>query len=203
MLFRSKELPHLESVYYRQDNAGCYHCGASISGASLLAKDTGVFVRRMDFSDSQGGKGACDRKAASIKSHMKIHLNDGYNIETGREMIAAMLSSGGIPGVHATLAIPSTFPRPVSVKLEGVSAISNIEYGKDHIRVWRAYGIGPRKVVPLSKTGIRSEMAITDLGEDITESNPLPDALFTPTKAKRIAPKRVFHQSNVRRQQMN
>ena len=44
-----KELPHLESVYYRQDNAGCYHCGASISGASLLGKDTGVFVRRMDF----------------------------------------------------------------------------------------------------------------------------------------------------------
>ena len=33
-----KELPHLESVYYRQDNAGCYHCGASITGASLIGK---------------------------------------------------------------------------------------------------------------------------------------------------------------------
>ena len=28
-------------------------------------------------------------------------------------MVAAMLSSGGIPGAHATLAIPPTFPRPV------------------------------------------------------------------------------------------
>ena len=122
-----KELANLESVYYRQDNAGCYHCGASIAGARLIGKDTGVFVRCMDFSDPQGGKGACDRKAASIKSHMKIHLNTGNNIETGREMVAAMLSSGGIPGVNATLAIPPSFPRPVSAKLEGVSAISNIE----------------------------------------------------------------------------
>ena len=63
-----KELPHLESVYYRQDNAGCYHCGASISGASLLAKDTGAFVRRMDFLDPQGGKSACDLSNRTRKS---------------------------------------------------------------------------------------------------------------------------------------
>ena len=43
-----KELPHLESVYYRQDNDVC---GASITGASLIGKDTGVIVPRMDFSD--------------------------------------------------------------------------------------------------------------------------------------------------------
>ena len=184
-----KELPNLESVYYRQDNAGCYHCGASIAGASLIGKDTGVFVRRMDFSDPQGGKGACDRKAASIKSHMKIHLNTGNNIETGREMVAAMLSSGGIPGVNATLAIPPTFPRPVSAKLEGVSAISNIEYTEDHLRVWRAYGIGPGKIVPLSKTGIGNEMTIPDLSDDIAESDQLSDAHFIPTKGKTRHPK--------------
>ena len=31
-------------------------------------------VRRMDFSDPQGGKGACDLKAASIRLHMKNPL---------------------------------------------------------------------------------------------------------------------------------
>ena len=142
----------------------------------------------MDFSDPQGGKGASDRKAASIKSHMKIHLNASNNIETGREMVAAMLSSGA----HATLAIPPTFPRPVSARLEGVSAISNIEYRKDHLRVWRAYGIGPGMVIPLSKTGIRNEMSIPDLGEDITGSNQLPDTHFIPTKAKPLRPQKSF-----------
>ena len=39
-----------------------------------------------------GGKGCCDRKAATIKSHMAIHLNSGHDIESvsrnGREHIA-------------------------------------------------------------------------------------------------------------------
>ena len=133
---------------------------------------------------------------------MKIHLNAGNSIETGREMVANM-SPGGIPGVHTTLAIPPTFPPPVSAKLESVSAISNIEYRKDHLRVWRAHGIRPGKVVPLSKVGIQNEMTIPNLGEDITESNQLSDAHFIPTKAKPLHPKRVFHRCNVRRQQMN
>ena len=184
-----KELSNLESVHYRQDNAECYHCGASIAGASLTGKDTGVFVGRLDFSDPQGGKEACDRKAGSIKSQMKIHLNAGNTIETGREMVAVMLSSGGIPGVNATLAIPPTFPRPVSAKLEGISAISNIEYTEDHLLVWRAYGIGPGKIVPLSKTGMGNEMTIPDLREDIAESDQLSDTHFILTTANTRHPK--------------
>ena len=80
-------LPQLESVFYRQDNAGCYHCGAAIVGASIAGRCNGVLVKRMDFSDPQGGKGACDRKAASIKSHIRIHVDKGNNVETAKEMV--------------------------------------------------------------------------------------------------------------------
>ena len=54
-------LPQLKSVFYRQDNAGCYHCGATIMGASFASRCHGVSVKRLDFSDPQGGKGPCDR----------------------------------------------------------------------------------------------------------------------------------------------
>ena len=59
--------PQLENTYYCQDNAGCYHCGTAIAGAKLISQQHGVSVRQMDFCDSQAGKGACDRKAATIK----------------------------------------------------------------------------------------------------------------------------------------
>ena len=78
--------PQLENIYYWQDNTGCYHCGTTIVGAKLISQQHGVSVRRMDFCDSQAGKGACDRKAATIKSHMKIFLNSGNNIESAEEM---------------------------------------------------------------------------------------------------------------------
>ena len=61
-------IPGLKKVSFRQDNAGCYHCGTTIVCASTLGAELGVTIKRLDFSDPQGGKGACDRKAASIKS---------------------------------------------------------------------------------------------------------------------------------------
>ena len=63
-------MPNLTRVFYRQDNAGCYHCGATIDCASNSGSRNGVQVERLDFSDAQGGKGACDRKAATIKAHV-------------------------------------------------------------------------------------------------------------------------------------
>ncbi|PFX13725.1 hypothetical protein AWC38_SpisGene22167 [Stylophora pistillata] len=87
-----------DTVCYRQDNAGCYHCGTTLVCAAALGHEEGVKIRRLDFSDPQGGKSACDRKVATIKSHMRIYLNAGNDIETPEQMRDAILSSGGVPG---------------------------------------------------------------------------------------------------------
>ena len=50
-------LTQLKSVFYRQHNAKCYHCGATIVGARFASRFHGVSVKRLDFSDPQGGKG--------------------------------------------------------------------------------------------------------------------------------------------------
>ena len=80
----NSHLNQLRCVFYRQDNAGCYHCGVFIVGASFAIRHHEVFVKRLDFSDPQCGKGPCDRKAASLNSHMRVHLNQGSNIETSK-----------------------------------------------------------------------------------------------------------------------
>lgn len=49
-------MPGLKIVYYRQDNAGCYHCGTTLVCAAALGHEEGVKIRRLDFSDPQGGK---------------------------------------------------------------------------------------------------------------------------------------------------
>ena len=169
-------MPQLESVFYRQDNAGCYHCGATIVGASFACQCHGVALKRMDFSDPQGGKGACDRKAASIKSHMRVYLNQGVNIETSQEMVDAIQSSGGVPGVCVTLCDSVKVPKPpLNVKLDGISLISNIEYNLESLRVWKAYGIGPGKKIQLNELGVPQSAQVPDLVisvEDTAEQTP-------------------------------
>lgn len=71
----------LNSVYYRQDNAGCYRSSGTILGALKAEEAYGITVQRLDFSDPQGGRGACDSKAATIKAHIRVHLNEGHDVE--------------------------------------------------------------------------------------------------------------------------
>ena len=97
-------MPNLKNVFYCEDNAGCYHSASTIIGAKVQVEKAGVTLKRLDFSDPQEGKGARDRKAASIKAHMRIFLNEGHDIETASQMKTAIESSGGIPGVVVTLA---------------------------------------------------------------------------------------------------
>ena len=73
-----------------------------------MAEDAGIRVERVDFSDPQGGKGACDRKAATVKAHVRRFINEGHNVATAREFHDAMLSHRGINGVRVALATSST-----------------------------------------------------------------------------------------------
>ena len=62
-----KVTPILRTVYYEQDNAGCYRSGGTITGVIQTKKSHGVTVQRLDFSHPQGGKGACDQKERQSK----------------------------------------------------------------------------------------------------------------------------------------
>ena len=72
--------PTIDTAFLRQDNAGCYHNSAVIASCFLMKFNTGTSVLRVDFSDRQGGKGACDRKAASIKAHVRRYVNEGHDV---------------------------------------------------------------------------------------------------------------------------
>ena len=107
----------------------------------------GLTIKRLDFSDPLGGKGACDRKAASIKSHSHIYLNSGHDIETPEQMTDAIRSPGGVSSLSVTLCDSITSPSMDSYKIDGVSLLSNIEFSEEGIRVWRAYGVGTGKLI--------------------------------------------------------
>ena len=127
----------------------------------------------MDCSDPQGGKGACDRKSANIKTNMKVHLNHGNDIETAHEMVNAMRSSVGVHGLNVTLCESLETPdNQIKVKLECVSSFSNVEYNKNYLRVWKTYGIGSGKKIKLANLNIAKDTQtpslITNEDEDLT-----------------------------------
>jgi hypothetical protein len=55
----------------KQDDAGCYHSAPTMLRIHQIAKTNSVALARINFSELRRGKDACDRKAATIKNHMK------------------------------------------------------------------------------------------------------------------------------------
>ena len=74
-----------------------------------------------DFSDPQAGKGACDRKAATIKARMRIYLNEGNDIKNAAQLVDAMRSSGVVSGLHVTLCEMENPRTSTNVKFDGLS----------------------------------------------------------------------------------
>lgn len=147
------EHPEITSTFLRQDNAGCYHNSALLATSSLMKTKTGVSVHRVDFSDPQGGKGACDRKAATIKAHVRRHINEGHNVQNAKDFRDAMLSNGGLNGVRVVLvdAGPEGECIVPEVKLAGVSSLNNFQYSEQGVTVWRAFEVGSGKLINQSQ----------------------------------------------------
>ena len=147
------EHPEITSAFLRQDNAGCYHNSVLLATCDVMKTKTGVSVRRVDFSDPQGGKGACDRKAATIKAHARRHINEGNDVQNSKEFEEAMLSSGGLNGVRVARVDVGAGVKCVLpyIKLPGVSSLSNFQYSEQGVIVWRAFEVGQRKLIQQSE----------------------------------------------------
>ena len=154
------EHPELSTAYFRQDNAGCYHSVAILSACPDITRQTGVHVKRVDFSDTQGGKGTCDRKAATVKGHVRRYTNEGHDVLTAEDFKKAILSFGGIDGVRVALVDQITTKVSVKGKWEGVSHLNNFLYPNDAqgVTFWKSYNIGEGRTLPWNKLPGKSDL---------------------------------------------
>ena len=75
-----QEYSEIRRAFLRSDNAGCYHSSVMLSAYRFMEELTGIAIARVDFSDPQGGKGSCDRKAANVKAHFQRWINESCDI---------------------------------------------------------------------------------------------------------------------------
>ena len=122
-----------------------------LAACCLMRKTTGINVRRVDFRNPQGGKGACDRKAATIKAHVPCFVSEGHDVLTADDLKDAILSNNGVRGVRVAVVNCEVLPPTQPVKWEGVSNANNLLYEDTGLTEWRAYDIGKRKTFLLSQ----------------------------------------------------
>ena len=115
-------------------------------------------ILRYDFSEPQTGKDVCDRRIATVKSHMRRFVNESSGIDNASKMKRAIESYGGVKGCYAAVAeIQESRKRMTKHSMTGILALNNFHYEPARLRVWKAYNVGSGKLltfVQLRKNGV-------------------------------------------------
>ena len=143
--------PKIEEVYLRSDEAGCYHNSDLISAITNVGERVGIAIKRYDYSEPQHGKDMCDRILCPMKSSIRRYCNEGHDICTAKDMMDA-LRERPVKGTTASVNTVNVNAKNLEVKkITGFSAYHNVQFEANGVRVWKAYGIGEGKLIPLQE----------------------------------------------------
>ena len=137
-------------------NAGCYHNGPLLLSRKEVGERTGVKAVRYDFSEPQAGKDIGDRKAASMKGHIKRWVNEKHDIIRAEGMKAALESHGGIKGCRVAVAEVDTTRETKNKdnKIPGISILNKFHYEESGIPMWKAYNIRLGRFIPFDDLAV-------------------------------------------------
>ncbi len=138
-----KAMPSLQTVFVRSDNAGCYHGTGTLLSLRSIAHETGVKISRYDFSESQSGKGCCDRVAAQVKQHLRRYLAEGNDVVNSAQFLEGCRTVPSTALRRGSISLhPEASAKTRKLQLTGISKFSNFEFSETGITAWRAHNIG-------------------------------------------------------------
>ncbi|CAC5381663.1 unnamed protein product [Mytilus coruscus] len=138
-----EQMPQIQEVFLRSDNAGCYHCGCLWLSLQGISERTGIRVTRYDFSEAQSGKSICDAKIAHMRLKMRMYVSSGRNITSPFEMQAAIMDGTGVKACQcAVVEVDSSKQTMTNHRIKGINQMNNIAFDGDDIIVWQAFNVG-------------------------------------------------------------
>ncbi|XP_062576042.1 uncharacterized protein LOC134237917 [Saccostrea cucullata] len=124
------QMPEVEEVFLRSDNAGCYHCGCLWLSLHGISERTGnINILRYDFSEVQAGK--------------RMFVSSGKNVITPFDLKNAIMDGSGVVGCQcAVVEVDKKKQTMTSHCFKGVSSISNLSFEGEDIIAWHSFNVG-------------------------------------------------------------
>jgi len=144
-------------VFLRSDAAGGYHNNALIASLKDVGQRLGVQVKRYDYSEPAYGKDVCDRILCPMKSSIGCYCDEGHDINCAANMRTTLFER---PVRIASVCVIDEKKNNLKVnKTDGFSKLHNLTYDDKGLRVWRAYDIGPGKLIPSDDVVVEQQKA--------------------------------------------
>ena len=146
-----------EEVILKVDNAGAYHCWATVVRLWAVSDGyiEGLRIVGIHFGEPGKGKDACDKLFAVIRAHQRRCIKEKWDADTPERFAANMCKNGGIANTTVQLGpITNDYPdakKDLKSVISGISEYHEFLYEKDGIWVRKLPGFGPGLFHPMSK----------------------------------------------------
>lgn len=137
----------ITKAYIRSDEAGCYHNSQLIASLQQLGERHSIKIVRYDHSEPQFGKDICDRILCPMKAAIRRFCNEGHDITSAEDMYGALKER---PVGGTTTAVCAIQEQNLSLqirKIPNYSSYHSFEFTATGLRVWKAYNVGPGKLI--------------------------------------------------------
>ena len=132
-----------KSIFFRADNAGCYHNQSLICLMPFFASKHHHILKRLDFCEPQTGKDICDRIIAQVKRYLNTYVEQGNDILNANDIKKAIDSSSSLEGLQCFVCEDSEnidFKKDASFK--NITYYHSFEYFCDHFNAFKYYNVG-------------------------------------------------------------
>ena len=163
--------PEINEAFHRSDCAGSYTSGGLLVPIWHIGRQSGISIKRYDFSEPQTGKGPYDGSSAHQKSHVNRFRNEGNDVMPVEQVQKALELHGSVRSVVSYMVeYPESDGKWPTPRIPDISLLHNYQYCNDGLKVWKAYNIVSEKLVTsenLDKDGkilLPSELRIIESG---------------------------------------
>lgn len=86
-----------------------------------------------------------------MKAHIRRWVNEKHNVITAEDMKQTLESHSGLKGCRAAVVeVDASKETGIDNKISGISFLNNFQFEKNGIRAWKAYNVGPGRLLSYS-----------------------------------------------------
>ncbi|CAF4033781.1 unnamed protein product [Rotaria sp. Silwood1] len=153
--------PFTDAIYKRTDNASNFSSNSTPEAEKLICDRLGIRLIKRDYSEVQKGRDICDRISGVAKSRMRSWINSGNDLCNAMDIKEGMEYAGGVKNTRIGVAeIIPDIGKIDKTSIQNVSSIRSIEYYPNHMRIFKASGIGQGILIPYKQLEFESNMRL-------------------------------------------
>lgn len=167
-----KDHPNIVELFNRSDNATTYLANGALNN---ICKKYDIYLVRLDYSEPQKGKDACDREAAIAKSYHKAYIASGCSVLNAHDLKKALKYQGGPKNTKiCVIHIDKEASTIKNVqKIKNISSYHSIEFHDTYFTLWKYYDIGSGLRMNKNNTELEANIEIISGFDDLFEETAL------------------------------